>query len=489
MAICAKGRYDRSMKLSWKLGITSFIGGFSLMTYELAAARILAPSVGSSTYVWTGVIGVIILALSLGCWLGGRLADRRQAPQDISLLLLVAAALVATTLLFSKDILDWLVVAVADPRWQAVFSALLLFAPASFMLGMVSPYLAKLNVSSLDTAGRSVANLGTLDAIGGIAGTFITGFFLFGAIGLREALVLVICILLAASWVFMPRWRWRLRSVLASVILAAALCGLRASEPGVVSIETPSAHYSVVDFKTDGKLVRGLMTGPSGVQSGIYLDGGRELPFWYTRQMVDLTVAAKPSNILLLGGGAFTMAENLAKQLPAAQVDVVEIDPALERISEQYFRYQPLANVKLIFEDARTYIQHADKHYDVVLVDVYSDGEVPFSLLTAEYGRELARIVKDDGLVVANLIAGLNSAPCRALFAAFDAVYRQTWQHAWYAAQNPNLSRTNYIIAYSKRAKTMQKPMSQFTSLGGKLYTDNFIPSDQLYENCRTSAL
>ena len=77
----------------------------------------------------------------------------------------------------------------------------------------------------------------------------------------------------------MPRWHWRLRSVLASVILAAALCGLRAGEPGVIPIETPSAHYSVVDFKTDGKLVRGLMTEPSGVQSGIYLDGGRELPF------------------------------------------------------------------------------------------------------------------------------------------------------------------------------------------------------------------
>ena len=111
-----------------------------------------------------------------------------------------------------------------------------------------------------------------------------------------------------------------------------------------------------------------------------------------------------------------------------------------------------------------------------------------FDGMTAEYGNELARIVRKDGLVVANLIAGLNNAPCRELFAAFDAVYRRTWPHAWYAAQHRDLSRGNYVIAYSKKPRTMPAAMSPLRSLGGTLYTDNFIPNDRLYEACRRAA-
>lgn len=473
------------MKSSWRLGAAACVGGFALMAYELVAARLLAPSVGSSTYVWTGVIGVIIIALSAGCWLGGRVADYRHAPQDVGLLLIIAAALVVATMLNANDVLRWLTTTLDEPRIQAVVAALVLFAPASFVLGAASPYLAKLNVSSLNTAGRSVANLSALDAVGGIAGTFVTGFVLLGAIGLNETLALVAGILLATSWLFMPRWQWRLRALMVGVVIIAALNGLCAPKRGDVSVETPSAHYSIVNYTNNGRQIRGLVTGPTGVQSGVYLDGAKDLPFWYTRRMVETTIAAKPHTVLLLGGGAFTMAEYMARQLPNTQIDVVEIDPGLENISRQYFSYQSLPNVKLIFDDARTYIQRTNRHYDVVLIDVYNGGEIPYSLLTAEYGNELARIVREDGLVVANLIAGLNNAPCCELFAAFDAVYRRTWPHAWYAAQHSDLSRGNYVIAYSKKPRTMPAAMSPLQPLGGTLYTDNFIPNDRLYEACR----
>ena len=475
------------MKSSWRLGAAACVSGFTLMAYELVAARLLAPSVGNSTYVWTGVIGVIIIALSAGCWLGGRVADYRHAPQDVGLLLIVAAALVMITILSANNTLRWLTTVLDEPRIQAVIAALALFAPASFVLGAVSPYLAKLNVSSLDTAGRSVANLSALDAVGGIAGTFVTGFVLLGMIGLNETLALITGILLATSWLFMPQWQWQLRTLMIGAVIVAALSGLYTPKHGDVSIETPSAHYSIVNYTSNGRQIRGLVTGPTGVQSGVYLDGTKDLPFWYTRRMVEVTIAAKPRTVLLLGGGAFTMAEHMARQLPNTHIDVVEIDPELENISRQYFSYQSLPNVKLIFDDARTYIQRTNRHYDVVLIDVYNGGEIPYSLLTAEYGNELARITREDGLVVANLIAGLNNAPCRELFAAFDAVYRRTWPYAWYGTQHRDLSRGNYVVAYSKKPRTMPAALSPLQSLGGTLYTDNFIPNDRLYEACRTA--
>lgn len=475
------------MKSSWRLGAAACVSGFTLMAYELVAARLLAPSVGNSTYVWTGVIGVIIIALSAGCWLGGRIADYRHAPQDVGLLLIVAAALVMITILSANNTLRWLTTVLDEPRIQAVIAALALFAPASFVLGAVSPYLAKLNVSSLDTAGRSVANLSALDAVGGIAGTFVTGFVLLGMIGLNETLALITGILLATSWLFMPRWQWQLRALMVGAVIVAALSGLYMPKHGDVSIETPSAHYSIVNYTSNGRQIRGLVTGPTGVQSGAYLDGTKDLPFWYTRRMVEVTIAAKPRTVLLLGGGAFTMAEYMARQLPNTHIDVVEIDPGLENISRQYFSYQSLPNVKLIFDDARTYIQRTNRHYDVALIDVYNGGEIPYSLLTAEYGSELARITREDGLVVANLIAGLNNAPCRELFAAFDAVYRRTWPYAWYGTQHRDFPRGNYVVAYSKKPRTMPAALSPLQSLGGTLYTDNFIPNDRLYEACRTA--
>ena len=242
-----------------------------------------------------------------------------------------------------------------------------------------------------------------------------------------------------------------------------------------------------MNYTSNGRQIRGLVTGPTGVQSGVYLDDTKDLPFWYTRRMVEVTIAPKPRTVLLLGGGAFTMAEYMARQLPNTHIDVVEIDPGLENISRQYFSYQSLPNVKLIFDDARTYIQRTNRHYDVVLIDVYNGGEIPYSLLTAEYGSELARITREDGLVVANLIAGLNNAPCRELFAAFDAVYRRTWPYAWYGTQHRDLSRGNYVVAYSKKPRTMPTALSPLQSLGGTLYTDNFIPNDRLYEACRTA--
>src|SRR5687768_11349177 len=98
----------------YRLELISFITGFSLLTYELAAARVLAPSIGSSTYVWTGVIGVIIAALSLGFFVGGRLADKRNKPIDLVILLLLASTMAVVTLLSYQGMLDAIVESITD---------------------------------------------------------------------------------------------------------------------------------------------------------------------------------------------------------------------------------------------------------------------------------------------------------------------------------------------------------------------------------------
>ncbi|HEX7483948.1 MAG TPA: fused MFS/spermidine synthase [Candidatus Saccharimonadales bacterium] len=466
------------------LPIVAFVSGFSLMAFELGAARVLAPSIGSSTYVWTSVIGVIIAALSIGYWVGGKYADLRNRLSDIVWLCLAAAITVSLTLIMYLSLIESTVQTIEDARIQGVMASLLLFAPTSFLIGILSPYLVKLRVTSLQTSGQSFASLSALESIGGITGTFITGFILFGYIGAREAFAVIVVLLLLTSWMILPRHRWQLRVGMTIGIILFCWGGLQLGSKN--EIDTATAHYSIFEGARDGRPARGVSTGPNGTQSGIYLDDPNELLFWYTQRMAEVVSAApKHDRILVLGGGAFTLPQHLATTYPDSKIDVVEIDPGLAKIARERFAYRDPSNVELIFQDARTYVDRADRTYDVILVDVYSDGDVPFSLMTKEYGQQVYRLLNDDGVIAVNMIAAQSGA-CSALLAAMDAPYRQNLSQVKYVIESPSLPKSNVIVSYSSRplqwtgAKTLDLPQTT-------AYTDNYAPAERLQQSCQNS--
>ncbi len=466
-----------------RLEAISFITGFALLAYELAAARILAPSIGSSTYVWTGVIGVIIAALSLGFFVGGKVADHRNMQSDVIWLLLVAAVMVTFTLISYEHLLDSIVDTVDDSRVQSVIAALILFAPASFFIGTTSPYLAKLNVRTLQSTGQSVATLDMFNAIGGICGTFITGFILFGYIGSHQTIGLVSVLLVAASWLIVPRLYVGKRFLVSAVVLLLALTPA-GNLSSAVAIDTATAHYEVMDGLYNGRPIVGLVTGPGGIQSAIYQNGLSDPVFWYTQQMTQLTIKKKPDSVLILGGGAFTMPQYLADQLPNAKIDVVEIDPQLKAISSEFFHYKNPRNVTAIAADARTFVNQSTKTYDVILVDVYGDATIPFSLMTSEYGKAVAKRLKADGILIANIIGSLKSS-CSEVLMALSSAYRQDLPYAWYASRPGALEdeRANYVVVYARKTLSIvgyrDLPASQRAP-----YTDNYAPAERLYYEC-----
>lgn len=472
------------MRRLGKLEVIAFVTGFGLMAFELAAARILAPTIGSSTYIWTSVIGVIIAALSVGYYVGGIVADKRNSAADVAWLLLGTAATVVLTLIMYESLLDSAMRWDIDVRLQAVIVATILFAPASFVLGMISPYLAKLNVRTLAASGRSVASLSALNSIGGIIGTFATGFILFGYIGSRETIVLVAIMLLVSSWVMEANHRRKLRVALSSLLVfIVLLTGGAAQDRYSFAIETPSAHYEVEDFVYNDTPVRGIRTGPRGIQSGVSLNGSSDPVFWYTQQLAELTLAEKPERVLVLGGGAFTLPEYLAEQLPDATIDAVEIDPELGPIARNFFFYNDPSNVNLIFDDARAYINQTDNTYDVIIVDVYGDTSIPFSLMTREYGKAVAAHLTDGGVVLANIVGG-TVGECREVFDALSATYLSELDYGRYSTQEPalELHRGNIIALYSNRDDVEYgKPISlQYETV----YSDNYTPAERLYYQC-----
>lgn len=473
------------LRLPTRLETLAFVAGFTLMTYELAAARVLAPTVGSSTYVWTSVIGVIIAALSFGFYTGGRIADVRNRARDVLWLLLIVAALIAYTTLAYPHVLPWLAGMSLDVRLQAVMAALLLFAPTSFVLGIVSPYLAKLNVTSLKTAGTAVANLSMWDALGGISGTFLTGFFLFGYMGSRAIFTLLVVLVLLSTLLLLERWTFR-QGVTATLALLVAL--LAPTQADAIHIDTPSNHYTVFEWESKGLDLRGLAMGPSGVQSGVALSDPYTPIFWYTMELAQLIEQTpEKRNILMLGGGTFTLPQQMAMRYPKSEIDVVEIDPVLADVAREHFFYTDPPNVNLIFQDARTYSNQTDKQYDIVVVDVYGNTDIPFTFMTKEYGEAVRRITKPGGVVLVNMIAG-EKGQCRELLSTLEAPYRAQFDERLMKANAPRGASErphNIIGVYGDGLPDYQGYEAPEIPVR-EPYTDDFAPAERIREGCET---
>lgn len=475
---------------------TAFVAGFALMAFEMVAARILAPTIGTSIYVWTSVIGVMIAALAAGYTVGGWLADKRVAPQDIAWLALAGAVAMTITLIVYPPLLAILSLAVTDQRLQGVIAAIVLFLPASFLMGMLSPYLARLQVKSLTTTGRSVARLSALNSIGGILGTFCVGFILFSWIGSRETLMVLIIMLLSVSWLSVPGHRVRLRgwATVAVVVVVVLQFAAAARAVGSVQIDTATAHYTITNAALNGRPARFLQTGPLGYQSGIYLDNSGDLAFEYTQKMAQAVAAApQKSHILIIGGGVFTLPEYLGRTYPTLHVDVVEIDPQLQDIAKQYFNYKPPANVTTYATDARAFLAKAPAaQYDIVLVDAFdADAAMPFSLTTSQYANKLAQVAKPGAPVVANIIGAPNGV-CAPLVASLNASYQSAFsQSLLVKIGNRGPAQFQNIIGLYANSN-----LAWAQNLGPQLHvdttqamplTDNFAPIEALWQSCKTA--
>ena len=152
--------------------------GFFVMAVELLGGRLLAPTFGSSIYVWGAIITVFMLALSLGYLAGGRFSMNRPSVRRLGALLLVAAATVLPLLLAAEPMLDAIATAVPDPRFGSLLAATALFFIPTFFSGMISPYAVRLLVHDPRNAGRHAGQLYFISTFGSAAGTLLTSFYL-----------------------------------------------------------------------------------------------------------------------------------------------------------------------------------------------------------------------------------------------------------------------------------------------------------------------
>jgi predicted membrane-bound spermidine synthase len=199
-----------------------FASGAVVMIYEIVGSRILAPYIGTSTYVWTSLIGVILGSLSLGYWVGGRMADREPNSKVLAAVLFIAAVLVTLTMLVQEFVLFGLTVLPIRLEMKAVIAALVLFAPASVLFGFVTPYAVRLKMVSVEDAGKTVGRLYALSTVGSIMGTFLAGFFLLPFVGSVRTLYLICATLFLLSVLVAP-FKMTAKKALALVLFFTAV--------------------------------------------------------------------------------------------------------------------------------------------------------------------------------------------------------------------------------------------------------------------------
>ncbi len=418
------------------LELAVFICGAVVMIFELVGSRILAPYFGNSIFVWTSLIGIILGSLSLGYYLGGKLADKKTDYKIFSLIIFCAAVFIALSALLKSLILESLTANLVNLRLMSVVASLELFALPSVFLGMVSPYAVKLKIADLKTSGATVGNLYAISTIGSIFGTFLGGFYLLSIFGSTLIIYILSLTLIMTSLLVFARnfFKTKIASLaLLLILITAQLYQAKLNlNNGIVDIDTQYNRvqiYNAIEAKTGQKIKMMRING--GYDSAMYLKND-ELVFDYTKYFRLINYFKSDfKKTLMIGGAGYSIPKDYLKNNPMAQMDVVELDPALTGLARKYFNLKDDPRLKIYHEDGRTYLNRSVELYDAVFIDAFTSlYSVPYQLATKQAVQNVYKSLNDNGVVIVNIISAIEGDKgkfLRAEYATYMEIFPQVY--------------------------------------------------------------
>ncbi|MFH1890534.1 MAG: fused MFS/spermidine synthase [Candidatus Kuenenbacteria bacterium] len=396
------------------LEIIVFICGGVVMVFEIVGSRVLGPYIGTSIFVWTSIIGVILGSLSIGYWLGGKIADKKPTYSNLSLIIFLAAIFITITILIKKPFLFEIQKAAINFQLKSILSSLILFAPASILLGIISPYAVKLKMNNLDTSGRTVGNLYAISTIGSITGTFLAGFYLIPRFGTTRILIFLSIILLIISLAAFPKHLLKLKLsasifLLALLILTAQLNTLYIQK-GFVDVDTQYNRVWIYNsqYPPTGQAIKKMNINNEN-SSAMFLETD-ELVYDCTKYY-HLVEYFNPGfqKTLMIGGAAYSFPKDFLAKYQNGSIDVIEIDPKLTQLAQKYFRldaHNPRLNI--FHQDARIFLNLTHNKYDAIFTDAFkSQYSIPYQLTTLEIVKKKYDLLNQNGLVILNIISAM----------------------------------------------------------------------------------
>jgi spermidine synthase len=394
-----------------RLPLLVFVVGMGSLGAEIAAVRLLAPYFGASTIIWANTIGVVLVALSLGYWLGGKWADRNPSPERLLQLALTAAIALALVPFIGRPLLEVGTEALDDVSAGAFVGSLLailvLVAVPVLMLGAVSPWALRLAMKDVENAGTIAGRLYALSTAGSLVGTLSSALIFIPLVGTRRTfLIFAFLIAFVAVLGLRPVRRYVAVPLVIGALFAVPVGTIKDTGGGNVVFETDTeSQYARVIERTDGSRILELNEGqanhslyfPDTVLTGDYWDDHLVLPFVTGR-------AGLPKRIAILGNAGGTTARAYGELFPKTEVDAVEIDAELNEIAEKYFGLKPRPGLRLHAADARPWLrQQEDAKFDAIMIDAYRQPYIPFYLTTKEFFELVRDRLSPGGVVMINV--------------------------------------------------------------------------------------
>jgi spermidine synthase len=506
-----------------KANIVVFIASFCTLVVELVAGRIMAPYVGVSLYTWTSIIGVVLAGISIGAYLGGRMADRY--PRSLTLgWLLFLSGLGAFSISPLTNLVGGAQFQTSLMTRILLITTIIFFIP-SCLLGMISPVVVKLTLNNLEKTGNVVGKIYAFSTLGSILGTFATGFYLISWMGTRSILMTMGIILILSAFIFGGFFRSKRNLALFFLFLflfaLLPLVGLHVyatTNPEEFSFPTSSTEsikkmvglafkppleeetyfFKESDYYTLKlkKSIKGNNGNPLEslvldhlVHSYTDLKDPLYIEYEYIRMYEEMVrwqaKKRKSFKTFFLGGGGYTFPRFIEAKYPKAEIHVVEIDPEITRIVKKYLGVSENTRIRSFNEDGRWFVMNCKEKgtYDFIFGDAFNDLSIPYHLTTKEFALQLKNLLKPDGLLLANVIDSFKKG-------AFMPSYIRTLEEVFGKGNVHLLTLTSdyekigistCVVVASPQKLDMDDFVKRVKGKGGEM-TSHVMPQDRLQE-------
>lgn len=470
------------------------------MVLELVASRLMSPYFGNSNFVWTAIIGIILLAGSLGNIIGGKFASHKNPRFWTAILLLFAAVYIALTPLVDVPILQAIKSGNLGTQFSSVVGSIVFFLIPSTIMGTITPIIMKEHIGDGKEKAKESGRITAIIAIGGLVGAFLGGFWLIPTLGTKMIFATLAVVIVPLTLLTKPllnvkskklKYSFIASSIIAMVISITSVAVVsNRTETTNISIDAEYGRIIVEEGDYNGENV--LFYKQSGAySSATYLDEEHkyDLAFNYLKKYNMMFDYLDVKKVAMIGGAAYQYPKYFISHFPDKSMDVIEIDPMSTEIAKKYFFLDDLIQdygeerLGLYNEDGRIFLSSSDKKYDAILNDAFS-GEVPVGILaTKEAAKTIKKHLTSEGVYMSNVLGAISGKKGRFLRAEIKTL-REVFREAYVVPVHENAKKTSYtnwmVIATDNENYKPENMIEIEITDDDITLTDDYNPIDSL---------
>jgi spermidine synthase len=393
---------------------TVFVSGMTTLAAELAAGRLIGNVFGTSNIVWASIIGLILIYLTIGYFLGGKWADANPTPAAMYRILAWGAFTLGLVPYIAGPVLrsaatafEVLQVGILGASFITV---LILFSVPITLLGTISPFAIRLSVDDTSHTGQTSGQIYAISTLGSFIGTFLPTLVTIPAIGTTRTFLLFSLILLFVALAGLGHFASRremfklfwMPMVIALIAILASGQSLKNSTGQVY--ETESAYNYIQVVQQNGYTILKLNEGqgvhsiykPDTLQYNGPWDQFLASPYFYAnRKPVDV------KRIAIVGLAAGTTARQMTAVYGDIPIDGYELDPKIVEVGQKYFD-MTMPNLNIYIGDGRLGLEQSPHKYDIIAVDAYRPPYIPAHMTTQEFFQIVSSHLAEDGVLTIN---------------------------------------------------------------------------------------